>query len=162
MSDHFHILVKVPQRPVGFELSYEEVLGLWGNAVGEACRHGMKRQFEIYETNGGFEVACEEWWARMLGRMFSLSEFMKALKQRFTQWFNGRRGRTRTLWEGRYKRVMVQEDESAMRTMAAYIDLNPVRAGCVMDPGEYKCGDLWVARLRCFRLGPRLCRRALW
>ncbi len=85
MSNHFHILVKVPQRPEGFELSYEEVLGLWENSVGEICRNGMKRQFEIYETNGCYEAACEEWRQRMLGRMFSLSVFMKALKGRFTQ-----------------------------------------------------------------------------
>ncbi len=141
MSNHFHILVKVPKRPVGFDMSYEEVMRLWEKVVGDAWRRGMKRQFEIYETNGCYEVACEEWRKRMVDRMFSLSEFVKALKQRFTQWFNGRRGRAGTLWEGRYKSVMVQEDESAMRTMAAYIDLNPVRAEIVVDPGDYKwCG----------------------
>ena len=74
----------------------------------------------------------------MLGRMFSLTGFMKALKQRFTQWYNRRNGRTGTLWEGRYKSVIVQDEDSALRTMASYIDLNPVRAGLTDDPGTYR------------------------
>jgi hypothetical protein len=74
----------------------------------------------------------------MLGRMFSLSEFMKALKQRFTQWYNRCHDRTGTLWEGRYKSVIVQDEETALRTMATYIDLNPVRAGITDDPGNYR------------------------
>jgi hypothetical protein len=40
----------------------------------------------------------------------------------------------------RYKSVLVQ-DGDALRTMAAYIDLNPVRAGLVEDPKDYRwCG----------------------
>ena len=40
----------------------------------------------------------------------------------------------------RFKSVLV-EDSEALRTMAAYIDLNPVRAGIVKDPKDYRwCG----------------------
>jgi hypothetical protein len=77
----------------------------------------------------------------MLGRMFSLTAFMKTLKQRFTQWYNKRSGRKGTLWEGRYKSVIVEDEQRALRTMSTYIDLNPVRAGLVSDPGNYRwCG----------------------
>ncbi len=69
--------------------------------------------------------------------MHDLSEFMKGLKQRFTQWFNGSHGRSGTLWEGRFKSVLV-EDGYAARVMAAYIDLNPVRAGMVARPEDYR------------------------
>ncbi len=73
--------------------------------------------------------------------MFSLSEFMKALKQRFTQWYNRKAGRCGTLWESRYTSVIVEDAERALRTMATYIDLNPVRAGIVQDPADYRwCG----------------------
>jgi len=41
------------------------------------------------------------------------------------------------LWEERYKSVIVESGEAA-RTIAAYIDLNPVRAGMVSDPAEYR------------------------
>ena len=53
---------------------------------------------------------------------------MKVLKQRFTQWFNGRHARRRTLWEDRFRSVLVEGKGQALRAMAANIDLNPVRA----------------------------------
>jgi hypothetical protein len=140
MSNHFHLLVRVAPRPEGFDLSFEEVMDRWQAAVGDAWQQGMQRQFEIFRSNGS-EAAIEEWRQRMLGRMFSLSEFMKALKQRFTQWYNRRAGRQGTLWEGRYKSVVVEDENAALRTMSTYIDLNPVRAGLVEDPGDYRwCG----------------------
>jgi hypothetical protein len=72
--------------------------------------------------------------------MGNLSEFMKSLLQTFTQWFNQRHARKGTLWEERFKSVLV-EDGYAERVVAAYIDLNPVRAGLVKDPKDYRwCG----------------------
>jgi hypothetical protein len=69
--------------------------------------------------------------------MHNLSEFMKALLIRFTRWFNRTHHRTGTLWEERFKSVIVESGVAA-RTMAAYIDLNPVRAGMVSDPAAYR------------------------
>ncbi|MBL9132489.1 MAG: chemotaxis protein CheW, partial [Verrucomicrobiaceae bacterium] len=55
--------------------------------------------------------------------------------------FNKRRGRKGTLWMDRFKSVLVEGKGEALRTMAAYIDLNPVRAGLVKDPKDYRwCG----------------------
>ncbi len=62
---------------------------------------------------------------------------MKGVMQRFTQWHNGKHKRSGTLWERRFKSVVV-EDGLAARTMAAYIDLNPVREGMVEDPADYR------------------------
>ena len=75
--------------------------------------------------------------ARFTYRMHDLSEFMKTLLQRFTRWFNRTHERSGTLWKERYKSVIVESGVAA-RTMAAYIDLNPVRAGMVKDPAEYR------------------------
>jgi putative transposase len=69
--------------------------------------------------------------------MHDLSQFMKGLLIRFTRWFNRVHSRTGTLWEERFKSVIV-ESGMAARTIAAYIDLNPVRAGMVTDPVEYR------------------------
>jgi len=66
-----------------------------------------------------------------------LSEFMKSLLERFTKWFNRMHSRSGTLWEDRFKSVIVESGQAA-RTMAAYIDLNPVRAGMVSDPADYR------------------------
>ena len=41
------------------------------------------------------------------------------------------------MWEDRFKSVIV-EDGVAARTISAYIDLNPVRAGLVEDPADYR------------------------
>ena len=61
---------------------------------------------------------------------------MKELKERFSRWYNKHYSRRGTLWMDRFKSVAV-ENGVALRTMAAYIDLNPVRAGLVEDPKDY-------------------------
>ena len=71
-------------------------------------------------------------------RMGDLSQYLKELKQRFSQWHNLRQGRRGTLWEERFKSVLIGADGSALSTIAAYIDLNPVRAGLVADPARYR------------------------
>jgi hypothetical protein len=73
----------------------------------------------------------EEIRHRYTRRMHDLSWFMKSLLERFTKWFNGRHSRSGTLWEDRFKSVIVESG-------AAYIDLNPVRAGMVDDPADYR------------------------
>lgn len=83
-------------------------------------------------------------------RMHDLSEFMKTLLQRFTRWHNKRTRRSGNLWEETFKSVMV-EDGVAARTMAAYIDLNPVRAGMVADPAAYR----WSSYGEAIGGGPR-------
>jgi hypothetical protein len=74
---------------------------------------------------------------RYTHRMHDLSEFMKTLIQRFTLWFNRSQKRSGNLWEDAFKSVVV-EDGVAARTVAAYIDLNPVRAGICEDPATYR------------------------
>ncbi len=85
----------------------------------------------------GNQSHVDEIHARYTYRMHNLSEFMKALLIRFTRWFNRTHQRTGTLWEERFKSVIVESGVAA-RTMAAYIDLNPVRAGMVADPAQYR------------------------
>ena len=78
---------------------------------------------------------------RYLKRMWDLSEFMKTLKQKFSRWFNRKHRRVGTLWESRFKSVLVEGSWSCLLKVAAYIDLNAVRAGLVADPKDYRwCG----------------------
>jgi hypothetical protein len=73
--------------------------------------------------------------------MSDVSEFMKTVKQRFTTWYNKSHQRFGPLWADRFKSVLVQGAGNPLQTMAAYIDLNPVRAGIVDDPKNYRfCG----------------------
>jgi hypothetical protein len=85
----------------------------------------------------GSEAFAEAIRSRFTYRMHDLSEFMRTLMQRMTRWFNREHKRTGTLWEERFKSVIVESGD-ASRMMAAYIDLNPVRAGMVKDPAEYR------------------------
>jgi putative transposase len=78
---------------------------------------------------------------RLMVRMGDISEYMKTVKQRFTIWFNKSHQRYGTLWADRFKSVLVEGTGNPLQTMAAYIDLNPVRAGIVEDPKGYRfCG----------------------
>lgn len=61
---------------------------------------------------------------------------MKALGQRYVQYVNRTYQRSGTLWEGRYRSCLVQE-EGYLLSCQRYIELNPVRAGMVGHPAEY-------------------------
>ena len=61
---------------------------------------------------------------------------MQAIGRVYVQYFNVKYRRTGTLWEGRYKAAIV-DDERYLVTCMRYIELNPVRARMVNLPGEY-------------------------
>jgi putative transposase len=135
MSNHFHILLEVPPMPMG-GISDEELLKRI-SATGSDAFVAVVAKELAEARNEERQDWAEEIHARFTYRMHDLSEFMKTLLQRFTRWFNRTHQRSGTLWEERYKSVIV-ESGTAARTMAAYIDLNPVRAGMVADPAEYR------------------------
>ena len=66
----------------------------------------------------------------------SLSLMMQSMGRSYVRYFNSEYLRTGTLWEGRYKSCLVQEDRYLLE-LYRYIELNPVRAEMVEDPGEY-------------------------
>jgi putative transposase len=66
----------------------------------------------------------------------SPARMMKSLGQRYVQYVNRRYGRTGSLWEGRYRSSLV-EDDRYLLTCQRYIESNPVRAEMVAKPGDY-------------------------
>ena len=140
MSNHFHILLEVPPMPEG-GLSDAELLKRLGVFYGENFVKSIADELLAARTEGGVVGGnpgrVTEIHERFTKRMYDLSDFMKTILQRFTRWFNRTHKRTGTLWEERFKSVIV-ESGTAARTMAAYIDLNPVRAGMVEDPADYR------------------------
>ncbi|MGB6220211.1 MAG: transposase [Haloferula sp.] len=135
MSNHFHILLEVPPMPeagLADEVLFDRLRALYSKgrvaAVTEELADLRKRGNQVAE------LALMKSYSY---RMQDLSEFMKVLLQRFSHWFNKAHDRTGRLWEQRFKSVMV-ESGVASRTMAAYIDLNPVRAGICVDPADYR------------------------
>lgn len=135
MSNHIHILLEVPPMPSGGISDGELLQRLRAIHTEAAVAQVANELKEARDTGNANQVA--EIHARFTYRMHDLSEFMKTLLQRFTRWFNRTHERRGTLWEERYKSVIV-ESGTAARTIAAYIDLNPVRAGMVTEPAEYR------------------------
>ena len=137
MSNHFHVLVQVPEQG---EISDGELLARLGCLYSKARVREIGWELKTLREKGVDEEA-ERLKASFTYRMGDVSEFIKTLKQRFTQWYNRRHARRGTLWEERFKSVLVEGRGNVLATMAAYIDLNPVRAGLVKDPKDYRfCG----------------------
>lgn len=66
-----------------------------------------------------------------------IPQMMQAIGRRYVRNYNLRRQRTGTLWEGRYKSTLIQAERYLLACMV-YMDLNPVRAGMVADPADYR------------------------
>ena len=138
MSNHFHLLVEVPRRPPPEGLPDDsELVALLRKAGYSYGADTLKQNLERFRRAGDHGGA-EELKERFYVRMWDVSWFMKMLKQRFSQWFNKRANRKGTLWEERFRSVLVEGAGPALATIAAYIDLNPVRASMVSDPKDYR------------------------
>ena len=138
MSNHFHVLVRVPERG---DVSDAELMRRYRVLYPKPTRYeaAAAEELEALLRAGGPDAEAIR--ARLLARMGDVSEYMKSLKQRFSVWYNRTHGRYGTLWAERFKSVLVEGAGNPLQTMAAYIDLNPVRAGIVEDPKDYRfCG----------------------
>ena len=157
MSNHFHILVEVPQRPdvmPSSEVILSRIEGLHGPlyAQNERTLLASMTEDEALRRLRGYWV-----------RMHDVSWYIRLIKQRFSQWYNGRKERCGTLWEQRFKSVMVEGVGQVLAAMAAYIDLNPVRVGLVQDPKDYRWSGYAeaIAGGRLAREGIRLVMKGL-
>ena len=135
MSNHFHILVEVPERPEQ-DPTDEELIEHLGLIYGRNKVAEVRQELEHYRALGNHEAA-EGLRQRFLARMWDLSWFVRQLKQAYTKWFNKRHGKRGNLWEEKFRSVLVEEGHAA-RVVAGYIDLNPVRAGMVKEAWEYR------------------------
>jgi putative transposase len=139
LSNHFHVLVEVPMRPEVLPTE-EEVLRIVRSAFGKNVAHSVRAEVQQLRKGGAHEAA-QKIIDGFTSRMWDISQFMKSLKQRFTQWFNKRHERKGTLWEERYKSTLIEGGGTPLAMVAAYVDLNPVRAKLVSDPKDYRwCG----------------------
>lgn len=137
MTNHFHIAVEVPKPPeelVGHEWLLERLSGL---TVRPSVANSARQKIRKFLDEGAEELV-QEWVNRCKALMWDISQFMKLLKQRFTVYFNKRHGLSGTLWESRFHSTLIGGAGNALAAVAAYIELNPVRAELVVDPANYK------------------------
>jgi REP element-mobilizing transposase RayT len=131
MSNHIHLLVRAPGALVATDAELvERAVGFYGarSPYAQSLRKGLAVYGHL----------PEELRAGLLRRMGDVSVFMKELKQRFSRWYNKQHNRFGTLWAERFKSLVVEDEPGALQAVAAYVDLNPVRAGLVTDPKDYR------------------------
>ena len=148
LSNHFHILAEIPEQQ---KLSETDIVARLPTIYDAKTVLGIQAKWALWRKQE-LEQLVQQDLTRLRARMHGVSSFMKTVKQRFTQWYNRREGRCGTLWESRFTSVLVQpptpaqaqgmpQGVDALATLAAYIDLNAVRAGLVQDPKDYRwCG----------------------
>ena len=140
LSNHFHLLLEIPHKPEP-PPPLEELIARLEFLSSAALSARAARQLVSRWLAAGDAETPERLRQRLWAQMSDLSAFMKLLKQRFSQWFNRIHERSGTLWEERFRSVLVEGSGPILATVAAYIDFNPVRAGLVEDPKDYRwCG----------------------
>ena len=137
MSNHIHLLVRVPEDP-GEALSRAELLRRYALIYGEGYAGVFPDPDYLAVILAEDSPEAGRWEGRLRARMHDVSAFMKTLKQRFSWWYNRTHGRFGTLWAERFKSVLLEDDPRTLTVVAAYLDLNPVRAGLVKDPADYR------------------------
>ena len=116
MDNHFHLLVKSePESAYTDEEILEKLVKFYGGNL-----EYSKKEIERYRD-----------------KLEDISGFVQSFKQTFTRWYNKVNGRNGYLWGDRFKSVLIEEGTSLLNCLA-YIDLNPMRAGIVDRPEDYR------------------------
>ncbi len=123
MGNHFHLLCRM-LSPEDFsdEEVTRRVKRYYGDNYGDRRGIGNLPPEKIF------------YWRN---RLSELSRYVQEIKQRFSRWFNKRHQRKGYFWGDRFKSVIIERGEALLNCLA-YIDLNPVRAGLVERPEDYR------------------------
>lgn len=143
MGNHFHILLRVPKKPD--DMLAGEVVRRLGWIYPTDRVKAISSKLNQLLKNGETEKHAAL-IHKYKNRMFDLSEFVKGLKQRFTQSYNLRNERKGTLWEERFKSLLIDPKQRSLLVVASYIDKNPLRAGLVKNAEEYRWSGYGEAR----------------
>jgi hypothetical protein len=120
MGNHFHILVKtLPEYKFTDQDIKNRYVGFYGD----------DREF------------TDEMIPSLRAKLSSLSEFVREIKVGFARYYNKRHNRRGYFWGDRFKSVIVDKGETLINCLA-YIDLNPLRAGIVSRPEDYRWNSL--------------------
>ncbi len=131
----YHIVQRGNNREACFiePENYQYYLELWRQL---SKRYGVRVHAYCLMTNHIHILATPE-------AKHSLSDTMKVVGSRYAQYINLKYRRTGTLWEGRHRSSLIQSDRYLLRCYR-YIELNPVRAGMVSRPEEYRWSSYGV------------------
>ena len=122
MTNHFHLLVYLPPPQ---EVSPEEF----------RRRYALLHPGECESLSEGFVLGRAP--KELSRRMCSIGMFMKMVKQNFTLGYNDRTSHRGTMWEGPYKFKKIPFNDKDLSAVAAYVNLNPIRACMAPDYVSY-------------------------
>lgn len=167
MDNHFHLLIRVPaKRVVDDDELRQRMTALYGKERTDA-------QFAIWAlwARSGRSERADAEKMRLKARMHDLSQFCKTFKQRYTQSYNRRHdiAGAGTIWGSRFQSVLLEGSDGVLMSVAAYIHMNPIRAGIISSPdnspwtgfGAACRGDA-TARAGLVALAARLFGTRLW
>ena len=143
LDNHVHLVVYVPERrPVSDEELIDRLADLYSREKANEIRDLW--EFRKKHKRGRVVKLEKEKYIR---RMFNLSSFVKTVKENYTQGYNRRQnGRIGTVWAGRFKSILLSgKDIDLPLITAAYVDLNPAKAGKGPDPGAYPWSGIGAA-----------------
>ena len=120
MGNHFHILVKTLPE---YNFTNQEI---------------KNRYVGFY---GDERIFADGLVPALRAKLSNLSEFVREIKVGFARYYNRRHNRRGYFWGDRFKSVIVEKGETLINCLA-YIDLNPLRAGLVERPEEYRWNSL--------------------
>ncbi len=123
MDNHFHLLVRMLPDS---DFTDEEI---------------QRRFKEFHAEAGDGKSFVQEDLPALRKKLSSLSEFVREIKLGFTRFYNREYKRRGFFWGGRFKSVIVENGETLINCLA-YIDLNPVRAGIVEKPEDYRWNSI--------------------
>jgi len=120
MGNHFHILVKTFPE---YKFTDQDI---------------KKRYVNFYGDERAF---ADGLIPPLRAKLSNLSEFVREIKVGVARYYNRRHHRRGYFWGDRFKSVIVDKGETLINCLA-YIDLNPLRAGIVSRPEEYRWNSL--------------------
>ena len=143
LDNHFHLLVHIPARQDIDNAELERRIRILN---GDEKAEVLFSRWRFKETHGKATLAEKERNA-FRRRMYDISPFMKTIKQFFTLSYNHRHAHRGTIWgRSRFKSAAVVSEFNTLAMVAAYIDLNAVRARIARHPKNYKWCGLGAAK----------------
>lgn len=122
MGNHFHLVVRMhPDNST----SDDEI----------------NKRFALYYGKDSSRTLMPGQIPTLRAKWASLSEYIKEIKQGFSRFYNKQHKRKGFFWSDRFKSVIVEDGETLINLLA-YVDLNPVQAGIVTRPEEYRWNTL--------------------
>jgi len=118
MGNHYHLIVRfLPFRCLSQEELYERAQRLYPNP------HRVLR--------------TPKHWQRFQRRLFDVSEFMRNVQQSYAKWYNRHYQRRGSFWGERFQSSLLGDSQSLLEALL-YVELNPLRAGLVERPEDWR------------------------